>query len=221
MRSIFFVAAAALVAGSAFANDTVIHNFTASAPRGGVRRIIVEVPTGEVHVRNGAADRIAVAGRAERDVSREANRIRAQQTVDDIGIEIYRSDDEAIVRRTFGEHARGWSARNNGDYAITLEVPPGVDVDVRTTAGEVHFEGSFGSIRTDLRAGEIHATLARASVRALLASVRVGEVHADVGDTRFDNEGVFPREVHWLNPNGGRGMVDLHTTAGEVHVTLR
>ena len=54
----------------------------------------------------------------------------------------------------------------------------------------------------------------------LEASVRVGEVHAHLGDSDVTNEGVFPGTVRWTNPSGGRGRIYLHTTAGEIHVRL-
>jgi hypothetical protein len=48
----------------------------------------------------------------------------------------------------------------------------------------------------------------------------VGEVHARLGDSSVNNEGVFPGRVRWENPSGGRGRISLHTTAGEIHVQL-
>jgi hypothetical protein len=97
----------------------------------------------------------------------------------------------------------------------------GVEVAFETRYGDVDIDGLLGGVLVDLRAGEIHAAFPREMVRDLTASVRVGEVHASVGDRRIDNEGVFPRAAKWTNPAGGRASVNLHTTAGEVHVTLK
>ena len=223
MRKIAFIAAATVLAAStAFAGDTVLHQFSASAARGGVRRIVVDVSTGTVHIRNGASDKIVATGTVRREYDDASDRVRQQRIVDDIGVEIYANSDGAIVSRKLGEHARGWNARNNSDFNLNLEVPAGMGLDIQTRAGEVHLDGSFGSVKADLRAGEIHATIDRANVRSLTASVRIGEVHANTGDQQIDNEGVLPHEVHWLNPNANaKSIVDLHTTAGEVHVTLK
>lgn len=218
MRTALIAAAAILAAGAALADDFVTHSFSSAAPRGSIQRLVVDVPAGDVKLRNGAPGRINVTGLVRRDY--DDDREKQQRIVDDISVEIYTSPTEAVVRRKTGPHARGWSARNNSDYRVTIEVPPGLDVVIETKYGEVDLDGNFGSVLCDLRAGEIHAALPRETVKDLTASVRVGEVHASVGDRRIDNEGVFPRAAKWTNPAGGHTSVNLHTTAGEVHVTL-
>jgi len=218
MRTTLIAAAALLAAGGALADDYVTHAFSSAAALGSIRRVVVDVPAGDVKVRNGSGNRISVTGLVRRDY--DDDREKQQRVVDDISVEIYTSPTEAVVRRKTGPNARGWSARNNSDYRVTIEVPPGLDVAIETKYGDVEIDGSFGSVLCDLRAGEIHATLPRETVKELSASVRVGEVHASVGDHRIDNEGVFPRAAKWTNPAGGRASVNLHTTAGEVHVTL-
>src|SRR6266545_1443152 len=221
MRITTIAAAALLVAASALAEDYATHSFSSTAARGSIRRVVIDVPAGSVNVRNAAGERINVTGSVRRDYEGDADREKQQRVVDDISVEIYTSPTEAVVRRKLGPRAHSWNARTNSDFRVTVEVPPGVDVAIETKYGEVDIDGSFGAILCDLRAGEIHAKLPRASVRDLTASVRVGEVHASVGDYRIDNEGVFPRAAKWTNPAGGRSSVNLHTTAGEVHVTLK
>jgi hypothetical protein len=98
-------------------------------------------------------------------------------------------------------------------------LPTGLDVDVSTHFGEVDIDGSFGNIDTDLRAGEVHVRTPRANVRDLNASVRVGEVHTYLGDRYIENEGLFPRTARFHNA-AGRSDVNVHSTFGEVHVTL-
>lgn len=220
MRTALIAAAALLViAGSALADDYVTHNFSSSAARGAIRRVVIDIPAGDVNLRNGAADRINVTGSVRRDY--DDDREKQQRVVDDISVQIYTSPTEAVVRRKLGPNARNWSARNNSDYRVTIEVPAGTDVYFETKYGDVDIDGLFGAVNVDLRAGEIHAAFPREMVKELSASVRVGEVHAAVGDRRIDNEGVFPRAATWKNPDGGRASVNLHTTAGEVHVTLK
>jgi hypothetical protein len=222
MRTAIIAAAALLSAAGALAEDFVTHTFSTTVPRGSMHRVVVDVPAGDVNLRNGAGDRINVSGSVKRDYEGDADREKQQRVVNDISVELYTSPSEAVVRRKLGPSAHSWNARNNSDYHVTIEVPPGVDVVVETKYGQVDFDGHFGSVLCDLRAGEIHASLPRESVKDLTASVRVGEVHASVGDRRIDNEGVFPRAAKWTNPAGGHGSsVNLHTTAGEVHVTLK
>ena len=220
MRTALITAAALLAAGAALADEYVTHTFSTSAARGSVRRIVVDVPAGDVKLRNGANDRISVTGSVRRDY--DGDREKQQRVVDDISVEIYSSPTEAVVRRKLGPRAQSWNARNNSDYRVTIEVPAGLDVAIETKYGDVDIDGHFGAVTCDLRAGEIHAELPRDAVHDLTASVRVGEVHASTGDRRIDNEGVFPRAAKWTNPDGGRGSsVNLHTTAGEVHVSLK
>ena len=100
-----------LTAGAALANDEVTHPFSTAAPRGHVRRVVIDIPAGEVRIRNGAGDRIAVSGTAERHFDGHRRRAKEQQIVDDISAEVVVNGDEAIVRRRFGPNAQSWSAQ--------------------------------------------------------------------------------------------------------------
>ena len=221
MRRISFLTAAVLlVAGAALANEEVTHSFAASAARGHVRRVVIDIPAGEFRIRNGAADRIAVSGTSTRHFEGYRRRAKEQQIADDISAEVVISGDEAIVRRHFGPNAQSWSAKSfHSAVDITVELPPGVDVDLSTRYGSVDIDGAFGNIDTDLRAGEVHVRTPRANVRDLIASVSIGEVHTYFGDHYIENEGVLPRSARFHNA-GGRSDVSVHTTFGEVHVTL-
>jgi hypothetical protein len=220
MRTAALVAAATLLALPAFADEEVTHPFSTSIPRSGIRRVIVDIPAGEVALRNGTSDRISVAGEVRREYDGYREREKQQRIVDDVGAEIFTNGDEALIRRRYGPNASGWSARSwHSNYRITVEVPRGMDVDVETRYGELTFEGDFGNLNADLRAGEIHMRVPRASVRELNASVRIGEVHTDFGVDREDHEGVFPGSTHFINA-GGRSRINVHTTVGELHITL-
>jgi hypothetical protein len=198
----------------------VTHHFEAAAPAARVRRVIIEIPAGEVRVVNSTGNGIRLSGEAKRDYDRFDDRADQQRIVNDVSAGVYINGDEAVIRRNFGPNARGWRIEKFTALEAVIEVPRGVNVELETKYGEVHLDGSFGDIDVDLHAGEIHATVPRADVRDLEASVRVGEVHASLGDSSVNNEGVFPGTVHWTNPSGGRGRIYLHTTAGEIHVRL-
>jgi hypothetical protein len=216
----FLIAAALLAAGTAMANEEVSHAFAATASRAHVRRVVIDIPAGEFRIRNGAADRIAVSGTSTRHFEGYKRRTKEQQIADDISVEIAINGNEAIVRRQFGPNAQSWSAKSfHSAVEATVELPPGLDVEMSTRYGSVDIEGAFGSIDTDLRAGEVHVRTPRANVRDLTASVSVGEVHTYFGDRYIENEGLLPRSAHFHNA-GGRSDVNVHTTFGEVHVTL-
>jgi len=220
-KPLFFSLALLLAAGAALANDEVSHPFSSAVmTRGRVHRVVIDIPAGEVRVRNGAGDRIAVSGTAERHFDGHKSRSKEQQIVDDISAEVVVNGDEAIVRRRFGPNAQSWSARSfHSTVDMTVELPIGVDVEIDTRYGAVNIDGAFGSIDTDLRAGEVHVRTPRANVRDLTASVSIGEVHTYFGDRYIENEGVFPRVARFHNANG-RSAVNVRSTFGEVHVTL-
>ena len=212
--------ALALAALSAAADEEVTHSFSTSVPRGHVHRIVIDIPAGEVKVRNGDAGTIALSGDIRRSYDGWRRRAKEQSIADDVSAEIYVNGDEAVVRRRFGSNAQSWSARSfHSGFEIKLDVPAGVDVIVETKYGEVDLDGTFGNVECDLTAGEIHVRTPRANVRDLSASVRVGEVHANLGDHSLEKEGLFPGSMTWVNAEG-KADLHVHTTFGEVHVTL-
>lgn len=212
--------ALALAAFSAAADDEVTHSFASSVPRGQIRRLVIDIPAGEVKLRNGAANSISLSGEVRRDFDDRQQRPKEQRIADDISAEIYVNGDEAVVRRRYGPNAGSWSARSfHSGFDVRVEVPPGVDVTIETRYGEVDIDGTFGNVQCDLTAGEISVRTPRANVRDLRASVRVGEAHANLGDHSIQKEGLFAGVIEWSN-SGGKSAVRVHTTFGEVRVTL-
>ncbi|HEY0144118.1 MAG TPA: hypothetical protein VGF48_24740 [Thermoanaerobaculia bacterium] len=214
------LAASLLVAGAALADRDVTHSFQSTAARGRVQRVVIDVPTGSFTIRNGSSDRLAVSGIASRDYDGEKERGWAQKVVNDTSVEIYVSGTEAIVRRKFGPNADSFRARKFTGLDLRIEVPAGVDVKFETTAGEIDMNGQYGHVDIDLRAGEVDLRMPKANVRELKASCRVGEVRTRIGDQITTREGVFPGTTSYFNA-AGRSIVRVHTTAGEVRVTLQ
>src|SRR5207237_8813638 len=160
-----FAAALALAAGSAAADQEVTHSFSTSVPRGHVRRVVVDIPAGEVKVRNGTAGTIALSGEIRRSYDGWRQRTKEQRIADDVDAEIYVNGDEAVVRRRFGSNAQSWSARSfHSGFEVKLDVPPGVDVILETKYGEVDLDGTFGNVECDPRPGELHVRRPRANV---------------------------------------------------------
>lgn len=218
MRQPLFLAAALLVASPLFAAD-VEHAFQSAVPRGRVERVVIDIPHGSFIVRNGSAERIGVSGIASRDYDTAKERKWAQEVVNDTTVEIYVNGAEAVVRRKFGSKADGWRARKFTGIELRIELPPGVDIEFETSAGEVDIAGNFGDIDVDLRAGEVDVRIPKAAVRELTASARVGEVRANLGKEIVSREGILPGKTKFFNASG-KNHVSLHVTAGEVDVTL-
>jgi len=218
MRHSLFLAASLVFASSALAAD-VEHSFQATAPRGKVQRVVIDVPFGSFTIRNGSADRIALSGIASRDYDGAKERKWAQEVVNDTTIEIYTNGSEAILRRKFGKNADSFRARKFTGIDMRVELPPGVDVSFETSAGEIDLAGNYGNIDIDLRAGEVELRIPKAIVRELNASCRVGEVRAHLGHEIVNREGLFPGRTKYFNA-AGKTHVSVHVTAGEVDVTL-
>ena len=197
----------------------VRHNFQSSVARGQVRRVVIDVPAGDIDVRNSTGDRINVSGWVSRDPDTDANRDKEQRIVDDTSVEISVSKDEATVKRQFGAQAQSWRAGMFTSYHVLVEVPKGMDVDVQTKYGDVTINGSFGDLDVDMRAGDLDVRLPKKDVRQLNASARVGDVRAKLGDEVVQREGVFPGKTRYVNPDG-RSIVNVHVTAGDVNVVL-
>lgn len=206
------------VTGAAMAAD-VEHSFQSVVARGGVKRVVIEIPSGSFTIRNGDATKLALSGIVSRDYDSDKERVWAQKVVNDTSVEFYVSGAEAIVRRKFGRNAQTFRAQKFSGLDLRLDLPPGVDVEFDTTAAEVDLAGNFGDVDIDLRAGEIDLVMPRAMVRELSASTRFGEVHANLGTETVRKEGVFPGRTKFFNA-AGTSNVRVHTTAGEVRVTL-
>ena len=218
MRKLLLLAACLSLSTSLMAED-VEHRFQSAVARGQVQRVRIDIPFGSFTVRNGAGSRIALSGVASRDYDGPRERIWAQKVVDDTSVEVTINGAEAVIRRRFGRNASSWRARKFTGMDLRLELPPGVDVEFTTSAGEVSMEGDFGDVNIDLRAGEIDLRTPRARVRELNASCRVGEVRANLGTEVVTREGLFPGRTHFFNATG-KTHVNVHVTAGEVDVTL-
>ena len=220
MRTALAFLTLSLLTSTAIAADLVVrHPFQSTVPRGAVQRVIVEIPAGDITIRNGAADLLSVTGVASREPDGPRSLKKQQRIVDDISVEIYTSNDEAIVRRRFGPNASNFTGETFTSVSMTLNLPPDVDIVLLTRAGEIDIDGAFGSIEADMRAGELRVRVPHRAVKELNASCRVGEVHANVGEETLERSGLFPRGVRYRNASGST-VVDLHVTAGEINVEL-
>lgn len=218
MRTLITFASVLFLAVPAFAED-VVHSFQSAVARGEVQRVVIDVSTGSFKIRNGAANRLALSGVASRDYDGQKEREWAQKVVNDTDVEFHIRGAEAIVRKKFGKNAQSWRGKRFTGIELSLDLPPGIDVKFRTTAGEIDMAGDYGDIDIDLRAGEITMQIPRAHVRELKASCRVGEVRTNLGTEVVTREGVFPGRTEFFNPQG-RSRVNVHVTAGEINVTL-
>ena len=209
-----------LVTTAALAGPRVEHELSAVVPTGSARRVVVDIPAGEVIVRNGAPGRIAVTGTVSREPDSLRSRDAEQRIVDDSSVAITVKGEDLKIRRAFGPNAKSWRSETFSDWHVTVEVPPGMHVDIRTRYGAIDVKGTFGDIDVDLTAGEVDVRVPRSTVRELRASCLAGEVHTDLGDEVIRREGLFPGKTRFVN-EAGTALLNLHTTFGEVRVDLK
>jgi hypothetical protein len=207
-----------LSAGVASAAD-VEHSFQRVVQRGAIKRVLIEIPAGSFTIRNGSASQLALAAIVSRDYDGAKEKAWAQKVVNDTTVEFYVNGADVVVRRKFGQNAQSWRAQKFSGLDVRLDLPPGVDVEFDTTAGEVDMAGTYGDVDIDFRAGEINLKLPRASVRELSASCRIGEVRTNLGTEVVTKEGLFPGKTKFQNA-AGRSRVNVHVTTGEVDVEL-
>ena len=218
MRAALVLTASLLFTTAALAAD-VEHAFQSAIPRGGVQRVVIDIPFGSFKVRNGTAARLAVSGVASRDYDSAKERAWAQKVVNHTDVELHVEGADVVVRRRFGRDAQSWRAKKFTDISLNLDLPPGIDVRFETAAGEIDMIGDFGDVHIDLRAGEVKLRVPRSRVRELNASCRIGEVRTNLGNEIVTREGILPGRTHFFNA-AGKSHVDVHVTAGEVDVAL-
>ena len=217
MRSLAIGTVILLVAATAFAEREVSHRFDSQVPAPAVRQVIIDIPSGSIHVRNGADGTIRVTGTARREYD-DSPRI-DQQIVDDTSVEAYVNQDDAVVRRRFGTGAQGWRAQRFTSFDLTVEVPRGMAVNFETSYGDIDIHGSFGNVDVSLRAGNVNLTTPRAEVREVSASCRAGSATTNFGGEIVQREGLLPGSTQFFNADG-RTRIHAHVTAGNLIVTL-
>jgi hypothetical protein len=219
MRHPFIATALLLAATSALANHEVEHSFQQGIPAAGIRRVVIDIPAGEVTVRNGSRDSLTIIGKAKREYDGTDRQEKNQKIVDDVSAAFVVTNEEAVVQRRFGPNARGWRAEHFTDFHVTIEVPPGTSLEFATKYGEVEIDGIFGDVTVDMRAGDLRLVTPRANVRELSASCRVGDVTTNLGNQLVERSGLFPGTTHW-EKSDGNSRLKLHVTAGDINVKL-
>ena len=97
MRRLFTVTLLLAVAVGAHADRRVAHRFESSVPLRGIKRVVIEIPAGDIHVRNGNTNDIVASGEVRREYDDDDDRAEVQQSIDDVDVEIYTNGDRKSV----------------------------------------------------------------------------------------------------------------------------
>ena len=89
MRRTLFASVILLVSISAYADRVVTHHFESALRAPAVRRVIVEIPAGEVRIVNSTGNMVRVSGQSKRDYDRWDSRSEQQRIVDDVSAGVY------------------------------------------------------------------------------------------------------------------------------------
>lgn len=193
-------------------------DFTASIP--GALRLQMDMPADQLVIENGPPGVIEVSGTVERAWRRAKDRARAEEIVADAGVRVQMKGSRAVISRNFGPKAKGRSAQGSKtEFRLKLRVPPGMNIQIDQTSGDITVAGIFGDIDVRLNAGEVKVKVPKRSVRELLADVKVGELTTNLGDRIVQKEGIMAGKMHFFNEGTG-GVVKVGVLAGDVQIDL-
>ncbi len=212
--------AVVLCFGSAASAATeVTHKFESAVNAAAIVRVMIEVPVGEVHVRNSTTNRIELSGTFRREYERASEVTAAQRVVDGSSVEIKVSGARAVIRPVYKSAASKWRRRRGTELQINVAIPPGTHLEIRQTAGTATLDGRFADVDVSVRAGDIQARFPKKTIKQLDAKTLLGQVETNFPDETVTREGLFPGGTHF---EGGQGdsTVRLHTRAGKIKVEL-
>jgi hypothetical protein len=189
-------------------------------PARGIRQVRIEIPIGEIIIRNGAASAVELTGTIRQRYGDRDDKEWASDIVAATKIVLDVSGDVVFVRRETGPEATGWRAkRSPSDIKATIQVPAGLAIDIEQSIGEVDIAGSFGDIDLALRIGEASIRVPKRDIRHLSASAKIGEVKTNLGDRVITKEGLFAGETYYENETGKRDL-RVRVQIGEIEIDL-
>lgn len=216
----FVLIGSLLFASSAVAAERkVSHPFSSTFSAANLKRVVIEVPVGEVTVKAGAGSDIRIEGTATRDADNEKEARAAQPIVNNSSVVLKSRGRVGYVEPLYRGDAAGWMTRRKTQFRVTVTVPHGFPVDIDQEVGEVSVLGTTGDLNVRLGVGEVRLTMPKSSVRELTANATIGEVKTNFPDRTITKEGFFAGTTHYVN-EGGRSNVNLRVRVGEMRIDL-
>lgn len=195
-------------------------------------RVVVRIPAGRVEAVTEESARTVVEVEA---ISGNEEDVRVEQRGDEIVVE---------TRKRFG-------LLRNDEYAVSIQVPQGAEVETETASADVRIHGRLGALNAKTASGDIEAEHAdgearvrsasghvtvrsaggRADVNTASGDVELGTVGGDIsvrtasGDVRVSEAAagvsIYTASGDQEIGSAAQGSVNLRSASGDVHVGIR
>lgn len=209
-----------LIASVGLADSEVGKTIRKTVSAEAVNDVSVEIRIAEMTIRTGPGKEIIVHGTIRREFGTTRGRQRATEIVNDTDIDVVVQGSRAFIREKLGPGARKRSARwVQSEVKLNITLPRNSDLDVEMNIGELEITGEFRNVTVEMNIGELTVKVPKKDIKELTAGVRIGEVHADLGERTISKEGILAGRTRYVSDTGDY-VVDLSLDIGEIDVTL-
>ena len=193
-------------------NDVVVRHFDKQLAVGDAKRVLVDIPVGQVVI-EGTNDRQVhfevslECDHKESECAEIAKRVRV----------VYSTEDDELALRI-----KEWpKTRNKGLQArVRVQVPRNLPLVADLGVGELRVENMASDVRADLGVGELSITMPESAVATVDADTGVGEANLSAGGRRFESSGLIAKEINW-SKGPGKSRVEADCGVGEISIALK
>ncbi len=184
----------------------------ASWPAGGIQRVKVEFPVGDLDV-----------------IATDAPTVRALMTVRCRGGGrgcVQRSKRLRLVSNQRGGtrfvKVEGFPKFSNLGIQVSLrvEVPRSRAVDLEMGVGDLNVDGIEGDVSAELGVGDVEVSMRERDVNSVRLAVGIGDASLDRAAHRQQVSGFLGKKVHW-SEGSGRSHVSVDLGIGDISMRLR
>ena len=205
------LAVALLWALPASADETVRH-LEKQIPAGGIQRVDLDIPVGEVDVTGWDQPQVHVDVKLECNRGRDACRKAAEK------VRVVYAQDEGRLRIEVKDWPK-WG--NNGLEAhLRIQVPRQLGLNADLGVGEMKIAGIEGHLNADIGVGELDITLPASAVGSVSADTGVGEANLSANGRRYESSGLVAKTINWTKGTGS-SKVKADVGVGEINVRLQ
>jgi len=213
-KTIWTLAAAAVLLWTTPAcadRDVVVRHFVKQFPAGGLERILVDVPVGEVTIEGSSSAQVELEVNLECD-----NR---GGTCEDLAKRV-----RVVFLHEGGDltlRVKEWpKSRNKGLEAhVRVLMPRRLPLRADLGVGRLSISGLESDVSADLGVGQLNITLPAAAVGSVSADTGIGEAGLVAAGRRYKSAGLVAREIRW-NKGTGKARVEADCGVGEIDVRL-